>query len=223
MVVLLVAVSLLTGCDKPPEGGYSTNVHYTGVSVPNCPGSSLPCPLNNSAGSPQPSLFGDWPGSCMYIHSDVSGRRVLCRAVDGYEPLGYPQNWDIQIQYGYPLYAHNTNGYGYSIALSPYQDPGGAERTFEGCRRISNWDGQPQFISTSYLTHYVCNYRVRNQVVADHMTGGAWSKVLSTLWYEAHSDAATADCAFAVMGWTAGVPLALKALTTSVCAEQVAP
>lgn len=202
--------------------------------------------LNNTAGSPEPCLPG-WcghVGSCMGLTTGDLGITSMCRVVNGFNAGQYaPEkdvggalfdhtNWDVKIILGHPKAVYHDVGYGYSISTysnPPCQGtgcaPGGGANMFEGCQKIASWDGKPLHSAATAMDHYYCEFSTFNDVLTKpHTHTTQLDQFLTSVWPFTRDRALDpAACAFSVMGWTSGIPVALRALGLNDCRAELHP
>lgn len=250
VIAVIVSGMALSSCGMvPPPGGTSLTIStFSDLHAVRACGPYGACPLNNSGGSPVPGMVIGMVNSCMNINSDIPGRHAMCRVVEGYDKWNYDgshgtgalydrRNWDIKIIAGHPKMVAVTRDHGVSIATEAYPpcegevggnngcQGNGASNMFEGCEMIGAWDGLWPLHSDSTSTdHFICEFRVFNQVITTHNSSNAWDQILSNAWpWFQHSVIGSATCAFGLMGLTAGTALGLKLLAASDCWEQTSP
>lgn len=179
MTVLALAASVfalgLTGCT-----GGTVGSGYTIISTAEDPGFQL----HHDWGPGILIENGPHGNSCIFADSDVAGRRDICRVLDGIEGYGVndPGNWLITpsdpINGERPIKVTGSNAapYGHTITYD-----GGSE--FEGC-----WWRSPD-------NSFLCDYRVRKQVVANPHAAGGWDYFLRKAWNWDRYVLNTAECA----------------------------
>lgn len=135
--------------------------------------------------------------SCM-IRSGPSGRKDLCRVIDGYETIDN-RNWKIDFATNEsPLSVAGVNNstYGMVIVL-------GNGAIYEGC----NW--------ISPANDYICDYRARKEKVM--LVSGTNAYVLRKTWDWIKYVGTATSCAGGITSAWTGNPITLGALTA--CAD----
>jgi len=173
--------------------------------------------LTNGHYDPETMLMHDWgpaiviergvANSCIERDSEVSGRRHLCRVIDGYEEIGDVKNWVIDYPANpvqMPLsvdgecndgISWSDGGYGCVIVL---QDGS----TYEGCQHVTP------------LNDFICDYRARKHIVLK-TSGDAYSYLLRKFW---NWSLYTAGSPLACAGGLTGVMMG-KSITAPMLAD----